>query len=155
MRQSRDNPETSTMAAPIPQVGTDVRILLTGLHPSSVAKRVARIDTEALQQQLNDAYSEMNAAHNLKVDDCSLYYEDEGSPATRLAATLRTTKPYDGVIIGFGVRGWPENSWLLEECIEVVRKYAPPSTKLLFSTAPDDHLPTIIRNFPQVSPASK
>lgn len=74
-------------------------------------------------------------------------------PAQRLAQRLRDEEePLDGVMIGWGVRGTPALSPLLEECVEAVRDNTPSTTKYLFSTTPSDHLATIYRRFPHVDP---
>ena len=73
-----------------------------------------------------------------------------------LAKHIReASEPFDAVMIGWGVRGLPQFSWLLEACCEAVISKAPKTTKFLFSATPSDHLETIYRRYPQAKPVSK
>ncbi|KAF7975235.1 hypothetical protein HWV62_10200 [Athelia sp. TMB] len=63
-----------------------------------------------------------------------------------LVAQLRE-KQYDGVIIGFGVRGAPELTVFFEEAVNVIKDTLP-TTKLLFNSSPLSSLDAVKRNFP-------
>lgn len=49
---------------------------------------------------------------------------------------LLKTQSWDGVVVGFGIRGIPEMTIFFEEIVNTVRTHAP-STKLLFNSTPE------------------
>ena len=53
----------------------------------------------------------------------------------KLSAAFASRK-LDGVIVGFGIRGIPENTYLFEKVVAAVRQGAP-QAKLMFNTSPD------------------
>jgi hypothetical protein len=57
-------------------------------------------------------------------------------------------KKWDGIVIGFGVRGNPEMTVLFEEIVDAVRKHAP-QAKLMFNSSPETSLDAIKRHFQQ------
>ena len=63
-----------------------------------------------------------------------------------LVAQLREKK-YDGVIIGFGVRGTPELTGFFEEAVNAIKE-ALPTARLLFNSSPPSTLDAVKRNFP-------
>jgi hypothetical protein len=123
-----------------------VRILATGVELQSAARHTPGLDGDTLQKELDESLALVKEDPGIELATCWLYLEDD-APAKRLAEVLRSSKPFDGMLIGWGVRGIPEHSVLFEECIEVARTYAPPCTKFLFSTTIADHLETIRRSF--------
>lgn len=56
---------------------------------------------------------------------------------------------FDGVSIGFGVRGNPEYTPLFEKMVNLVRETSPKTT-FMFTGTTSDHVDIIRRNFPQI-----
>lgn len=125
-----------------------IRVLGSGLDPYSAADASLAQDGDDLKKQLQASIDQINATPNLQFEVAWLYLSDE-KPAQRLADALEG-KEWDAVLIGWGVRGFPESTELFEECIDAVRKAVPLSTKLIFSKSPHDHLETIVRVFPEL-----
>ncbi|KAF7964960.1 hypothetical protein HWV62_1312 [Athelia sp. TMB] len=71
---------------------------------------------------------------------------DDAVARDALVAQLREKK-YDGVIIGFGVRGAPELTVFFEKTVNAI-KDALPTAKLLFNSSPLSTLDAVTRNFP-------
>lgn len=71
---------------------------------------------------------------------------EEGT--TTLLEALKERQPHwDGIVLGFGVRGNPEMTVWFEEIVNAVREKSP-KTKFLFNTSPDSTLEAAKRNFP-------
>ena len=147
---SKNDNNNSTMTSTSDKV---YKVLLAGLDPKSVAAKVPAVNAEELGKELNASFAKLNAVSNLEITVCWLYLEDE-KPAAPIAKALQESS-FDGVLIGWGVRGLPENSPLFEQAVQAVRDNAPLSTKMIFSTTADDHLLTIRRNFPAVKESSQ
>lgn len=66
-----------------------------------------------------------------------------------LKSTIEARK-WDGVLIGWCIRGIPERTSLLEEVVAVCRKASQDNAemKLMFCTGPDNLADATLRNFP-------
>jgi hypothetical protein len=66
-----------------------------------------------------------------------------------LRSTLREND-YDGVLLAWCMRGYPERTELFEDVTNVVvdELRAKPKTKLIFNTGPTDIVEPTLRNFP-------
>ena len=56
------------------------------------------------------------------------------------------SKHWDGLIIGFGLRGWPKYTEFFEDLVNATIEITPRS-RLCFNSTPDDLYETIVRNF--------
>jgi hypothetical protein len=54
---------------------------------------------------------------------------------------------WDGILVGWCIRGKPQHTTIFEDVIELCRSL-PQETKILFCTGPDDLMQTTLRNFP-------
>ena len=55
-------------------------------------------------------------------------------------------RKWDGLVVGFGIRGVPEFTGFFEKVVNVAREIVP-GTPLGFNTRPDDLLETVLRAF--------
>ncbi len=62
---------------------------------------------------------------------------DAGETAERVVTARLEQEPYDCVVIGAGVRTFPEHFLLFEKLINAVHKSAP-TAKICFNTRPGD-----------------
>jgi len=69
------------------------------------------------------------------------------SQQERIGEKLRS-KRWDGVIVGFGVRGNPKLTDVFEALVNTASKILP-GIKFGFASAPDDVFPCVVRNFGQ------
>ena len=64
----------------------------------------------------------------------------------QLTANL-AVRHLDGVVVGFGVRGLPPNTYLFEKVIEAIRQGLP-HAKIMFNTTPEDSVDAAKRWLP-------
>ena len=129
-----------------------VTILLAGLTPESVLKTHPEINPAELQAALDASLKPLEGRPNLKPTICWLSTDDKNI----LEKWERMLKQgpgdgsayFDGVLLGWGLRISPELTYVLEDGINHVVKQSP-SSKVLFSSGPTDHLEAIQRHFPQ------
>lgn len=106
-------------------------------------------EAEAVKQKVSADMEEVRSAGF----DCvsfDMNPEDPSETLQRLRDQLRS-QPWDGVLIGFGVRGAVELTPLFEAAVNLCVKETAHSTKLMFSAGPDKIFEAIRRNFPEES----
>jgi len=116
-------------------------VLLVGL-PWNHHIVVSKYDADAVRRGLEKTEIIMkDAGYDYK--PCYIPPE-EG--VTSLIDELKN-KYWNGVIVGFGVRGDPDLTVFFEQIINAVQQYSP-TTKLLFNSSPDSVLDAAKRGFP-------
>ncbi|KAF7978470.1 hypothetical protein HWV62_45593 [Athelia sp. TMB] len=119
-------------------------VLLIGLpwdHPE-VAKQVP--DPTIIRDGLNAIAASIRSAGYSY--DFFPIGPDDASAKDALIAQMRE-KAYDGVMIGFGVRGAPELTVFFEETLNAIKDTLP-KARLLFNSSPPSTLDAVKRNFP-------
>ena len=129
-----------------------VTVLLAGLTPESVLKFNPEINPAELQAALDQSLGPLEGRPNLKPTLCWLSTDDKNI-LEKWEAMLKQgpgngSAQFDGVLLGWGLRVSPELTYALEDGINLVIKYSP-SSKVIFSSGPTDHLEAIQRHFPQ------
>lgn len=129
-----------------------VTILLAGLTPQSVLKSNPAINPTELQAMLDKSLKPLEDRPNLKPTICWLDPEDKNLMENYEAMVKRGpgegSVHFDGVLLGWGLRISPELTYALEDGINIVLKHSP-SSKIMFSSGPTDHLVAIQRHFPE------
>lgn len=118
-------------------------ILFTGLnwdHP--LVPDVGRGDNEQIRQGLERSEKDLLAAGYEST--CFFHAYEDG--VTPWIEALKSKK-WDGVIIGYGVRGNPALNEFFEGLVNVVREYAP-QAKIGFNTSPESTLASAKRICP-------
>lgn len=128
-----------------------VTILLVGLTVQSVLKKNPSINAEQLQGMLDKSLGPLNERPNLKPTLCWLDTADKNI-MYKFEEVMKkgpegSGAHFDGVLLGWGLRIDPELTYVLEDGINYVNKHSP-SSKILFSSGPSDHLEAIHRHFP-------
>lgn len=116
-------------------------IIVIGL-PVDHAIVKAHFDPEVIRAGIEKVLADTTAA-GYAISAFFLQPDDGMAP---LIAELKQ-KSYDGVMIGFGVRGTPELTVFFEDIVNTVREHAP-SAKLLFNSSPPTTLDAAKRGFP-------
>ena len=78
--------------------------------------------------------------------DTTMLELNPGDPKGSLESVREAlkSKNFDGLLIGYGLRGMKENTLLFEDVVNCARELRP-GMKLLFATAPDEILETLKR----------
>lgn len=79
--------------------------------------------------------------------DYTTSFYGPGSVGTNHVISELKRKHYDGVMIGFGVRGNPDLTVWFEEIVNIVREHAP-HAKFMFNADPQSSLEAAKRWFP-------
>jgi hypothetical protein len=116
---------------------TNARVLLVGLDPEIVdyAKSPVPGLTAAKVRAAVEADTAKLQAPGYSVRSL---YVDDGKTAEAVLTNALTTKRYDCIMIGAGLRIVPPYFLLFEKLINVVHRHAPASTKLCFNSNPTD-----------------
>jgi hypothetical protein len=80
------------------------------------------------------------------VSNIALNPTDIEDSRKRLEEKLKS-QDWDGLLIGFGIRGNKDYTELFEEAVNLAKDVTP-RTRLLFGKSPDDLYATLQRNFP-------
>ena len=116
-------------------------VLMVGL-PWNHHTITSRFDANAIRVNLEQTEASMNdAGYDFK--PCYIGPEQGMTP---LIDEL-SLKRWDGVVIGFGVRGNSDLTVFFEQIVNVVREHAP-TAKLLFNSSPGSTLDAAKRWFP-------
>ncbi|KAK3074634.1 hypothetical protein LTR53_002779 [Teratosphaeriaceae sp. CCFEE 6253] len=129
------------MATPRRQILTATFGPYVKLYPAVIAsyggeEKIAAM-IQASIQQANDA--------GFDVDNFAVNPADPGDSIQRLEDKLRS-RHFDGLLIGWGIRGNQEYTPLFEAVVHAAKEVTP-RTKMLFGNAPDDLYNTLQRNF--------
>lgn len=86
-----------------------------------------------------------------RFDNVGFDFDGEDVPgALALLKEALAGHPWDGVLVGWCIRGKPEHTVIFEDvmalCTEVTR--VRPETKIFFCTGPDNLVEATLRNFP-------
>lgn len=128
------------------------RLLLVGAEPIAGMSLTPHIDGHEVMRKIVEAVEEANAEPDIHIDLLWLF-NDEENTSRRLENHLKSGSDgagrfYDAIMLGWGIRGLPQNTVIFEEVFAIIREYAPPTTKIMFTTDPPNHLPVIRRHFP-------
>ena len=117
--------------------GSGKTVLIAGLGRFTAAPVVNTI-IEKIQAGLKQA---QEAGY-----DTTMLELNPGDPKGSLESVRQTlkSKNFDGLLIGYGLRGMKENTLLFEDVVNCARELRP-GTKLLFATSPDGILETLER----------
>lgn len=136
---------------------TSISVLSFGLSVDYVRRNAppGTMDVDALDRLLAASEAKLTTYDPQRLSARMQYYAlDEPATIQAIQDTIRTgdpatSRPWDAVVIGFGLRGNKMLTVAFEEMVNYVRENAP-GAKLLFSDAPDTHLEAIQRNFPHL-----
>ena len=124
-------------------------ILVIGLavaHPSaSDAIRDQGRTPELLREKI---YASIKKCQDAGYEVIPKQFPPETLSSTALpeAKELLGSKKWDGLIVGFGIRGVPECTEFFENLVNAAREIVP-GTPLGFNTRPDDIYECVVRNF--------
>lgn len=115
-------------------MGDKKRVLIVGLKPECVDfSKTNGLTPEKLMAALN---AELAALNTLGYD-AAMQMTDAGETAEAVVSARLGQETYDCVMIGAGVRTFPEHFLLFEKLINVVHRAAP-AAKICFNTGPGD-----------------
>lgn len=110
------------------------RVLIVGLKPECVDfSKTKGLTPEKLMAALNGEIAALNALGY----DAGMQMTDAGETAENVVTARLEQERYDCVVIGAGVRTFPEHFLLFEKLINVVHRSAP-AAKICFNTGPGD-----------------
>jgi hypothetical protein len=110
------------------------RVLIVGLAPECVDfSKTNGLTPEKLVAGLN---AEIAALATLGYD-AAVQFTDAGETAERVVTERLQQEPFDCVVIGAGIRTFPEHFLLFEKLINVVHRHAPDAI-IGFNTHPTD-----------------
>ncbi|KAK0770695.1 hypothetical protein LTS16_024038 [Friedmanniomyces endolithicus] len=115
------------------------------LNPALIASYGGEANIERM---ISTNVRQANAA-GFDVDNIAINPEDPADSIKRFEAKLRS-QDWDGLLVGWGLRGNQSHTVLFEAAVNVAREVAP-QTRMLFGNAPDDMFMTIQRNFPEAN----
>lgn len=115
-----------------------------GKHPGAAG--AGNLTADEIHKAVEASHSE---AASLGFD-CESFDVDPENPAdtVRELKERLATKKWDGVSIGFGIRGKAEYTKLFEDAVNAVRETAP-GAKMMFSVGPMRIVEAIKRTFPE------
>lgn len=119
-------------------------LLLTGLPWDDPIIVAAGIDPEMIRNGLEALDSELtDAGYDYK----SVFASPDDPRSIQAYIDALKSRHWDGVIIGFGVRGNPKLTVYFEMLVNMVVEHSP-GTKLLFNSSPDSTLDAAKRQVP-------
>lgn len=128
----------------------NLRIFSVGLGKNFPDPEFAKKAAAALERDISVA-----AQSGFDITSVHADAKDVQRSMDEVKAALMKGGPWDGVTIGFGLRGTAELTPMFETMVNVVRDHISPSTRMMFPPAPSELLDTCMRNFPDRANGSK
>lgn len=126
------------------------RILFVGVDPARIDyqnpdQALPDMTAEKIQATIDGAVSQLRSAE-YDVDLCLIGYD--GAVAEATVRDQLAAGPFDGIVIGAGVRLFAKQTELFERLVNAVHDAAP-TAKFVFNTTPTDTAEAVRRWFPQ------
>lgn len=133
-----------------------ISILMTGLDFDwGTGNRGDEFDIEVVRKTVTQDLEMVSKVDGLQLE---VFYINPDNPSS-LAELMKRLKdghggtPWDGCMIGAGLRADGSLSSLFEAVVNTIRESSP-KTKILFNGAMTDHFETVQRNFPHLRKAA-
>ena len=120
------------------------RVLLVGLDPDIVDYSKSPVPGLTAAKVRAAVEGDRTKLETLGYSVTSLYVDDGKTAEAALTAEL-STRGYDCIMIGAGLRIVSPYFLLFEKLINVVHRHAPASTKVCFNTNPSDTADAVLR----------